>query len=170
MDSLSFYYHEHELINVDREKYSIGIFNKMGDVDTYTEEEKSKFAFSFYKGIKYPQYPLERLCGTVLDKNKDKHTISLLTPDGVVLVKYHGGNFSHYDKQISVLNEEDGSKTIVEKSWFSRGTKLLITGYRKGDQFKPKVYRGNIFQHTTCLIEDIREDGVLELKTERTRI
>ena len=170
MDSLSFYYHEHELINVDREKYSIGIFNKMRDVDTYTEEEKSKFAFSFYKGIKYPQYPLERLCGTVLDKNKDKHTISLLTPDGVVLVKYYGGNFSHYDKQISVLNEEDGSKTIVEKSWFSRGTKLLITGYRKGDQFKPKVYRGNIFQHTTCLIEDIRVDGVLELKTERTRI
>ena len=105
----------------------------------------------------------------MLDKNKDKHTISLLTPDGVVLVKYYAGSFSHYDKQVSVLNE-DGSKTIIEKSWFSRGTKLLITGYRKGDQFKPKVYRGNIFQHTTCLIEDIRNDGVLEIKTERTRI
>lgn len=169
MDSLSFYYHEHELQNVDREKYSIEIFKDMRDTDTYTIEEKSKFPFSFYKGIKYPQYPLGRLCGTVLDKNKDKHTVSLLTPDGVVTVKYYGGSFSHYDKQVSIVND-DGSKTVIEKSWFARGTKLLITGYRRGDQFRPKVYRGNIFQHTTCLIENIREDGVIELKTERDRL
>ena len=168
MDSLSFYYHEHELSNVDNEKYEIVPFNEIKDSNDYTPNEIAEFNFSMYKEKKYPQYPLSRIVGTVLDKDKVRHTISLLTPTGVVIVKYYSGNFSHYDKQISI--NVNGKKETVEKSWFTRGNLLSVVGYRKGDQFKPKKYRGSGYAHTTMLIEDVREDRSLELKTDRTRI
>ena len=163
MDSISFYYHDHELKQVDQEKYGIVNFDTLPEIPIETGE------FSMYKGRQYPRFELSRLCGTVLDKNKTKHTVSFLTPDGVVLVKFQSGAFANYDKQISIMND-DGTKTVLEKGWFSRGTKLLITGYRRNDQFKPKIYKQSVFQHTVCKIENLCEDGVLELQLERLRM
>ena len=62
---------------------------------------------------------------------------------------------------------EDGTKTVLEKSWFSRGTKLLITGYRRDEQFIPKKYSDSIFKHSVQLIKDIDEEGILSLQSER---
>jgi len=169
MDSLSFYYHEHELISVDEEKYGIENFLDIPNSNDYTVEEKESFPFSVYKEVKYPKFPLSRLVGTILDKNKDKHSVTLLTVYGVVLLKFYAGQFGHYNKQISMVND-DGTKTTIEKGWFTRGNKILVTGYRRGDQFKPKIYKGDAFQHTVSLIENVREDGSLEMKTDRTRV
>ena len=132
MDSLSFYYHEHELAHVNKAKYLISDFESLPEKPKITE-------YYVYRGKERPRFKLTRICGTVLDKDKNKHFITLLTTDGVVTVKFYKGQFSFYDKQISELNE-DGSKTVLESSWFKRGNKLLITGYRREDQFVPKKY------------------------------
>jgi DNA polymerase III subunit alpha len=161
MDSLSYYYHEHELAKVNKEKYGIVNFFELPEdpkvVDTY-----------MWRGRKMNQYEIVRIAGTVLDKNKNKHTITLLTTDGVVTVKFYAGAFSHYNKQISQNKGE--KKEVLEKSWFTRGNKLLISGFRRENQFIPKVYKNSIYQHTVALINDVDEYGNLSLTLERVRV
>ena len=119
-----------------------------------------------FRGKDMPRFALTRICGTVLDKDKNKHIVTLLTPNGVVQVKFYKGQFNFYDKQISEVDSETGKKTVLEKSWFSRGNKLLVTGYRREDQFIPKKYRDSIYQHSLQLIVDIK-DTELKLQTDR---
>lgn len=159
MDALCFYYSGHELSHINNEKYNIVNF-----FDLPTEPRVANTYMR--KGIERPKYEIVRIAGTVLDKNKHKHTITLLTLDGVVNVKYYDGAFYHYDRQISAKNDE-GKKTVLEKSWFSRGNMLLLCGFRRGNQFKPYRYKDTIYNHTTTLIEEITLDGDLILRTER---
>lgn len=159
MDSLSFYYHEHELAHVNKEEYLISDFNSLPQKPEIGE-------YYIYRGKERPRFKLTRICGTVLDKDKNKHLITLLTPSGVVTVKFYKGQFGFYDKQISKLNE-DRSKTVLETSWFKRGNKLLITGYRREEQFVPKKYVDSAYRHTLQLITDIDEQGNLKLQSER---
>lgn len=159
MDSLSFYYHEHELAHVDKERYLISDFDNL-------PEEPQISEYYQYRGKSRPRFKLTRICGTVLDKDKNKHMISLLTPSGVVTVKFYKGQFSFYDKQISELND-DGTKTVLEKSWFGRGKKLLITGYRREEQFVPKKYADSAYRHTLQLINSIDDNGILKLQSDR---
>jgi DNA polymerase-3 subunit alpha len=161
MDALCFYYSGHELNSINQDKYNIVNFFELSVepriIDTYTR-----------KGVRRPKYEIVRIAGTVLDKNKHKHTISLLTVNGVVNVKYYDGAFYHYDRQISEKNDE-GKKSVLEKSWFSRGNMLLLCGFRRGNQFKPYRYKDTIYNHTTTLIEGITTDGDLILRTERVQ-
>ncbi len=163
MDSLSFYYHEHELANVNKEKYYIKDFNELS-------EEPEIDRYGQYRGREYPIFKLDRIAGTVLDKDKNKHMVTLLTINGeVVTLKFYSGQFGFYDKTISEQNA-DGTKTTIEESWFKRGNKLLVAGYRRGEQFKPKKYKDSAFQHAVSLIEEVRDDGVLILKTDRAKV
>lgn len=159
MDSLSFYYHEHELAYVNKEEYLISAFDSL-------PEEPQISEYYVYRGKERPRFKLTRICGTVLDKDKNKHMITLLTPNGVVTIKFYKGQFGFYDKQISEINE-DGTKTVLEKSWFKRGNKLLVTGYRREDQFVPKKYVDSAYRHTLQLITEIDEHGNLKLQSER---
>lgn len=162
MESVGFYYNEHELKHIDKEKYSIvNYFDLPNDppIIGYTE----------WKDFKYPKYEIHRICGTVVGRDKTKHLITLLTPEGSVNVKFDSGSFSHYDKQISYLGN-DGKKVTLENSWFRRGNKLLICGYKLNDRFKPKKYRDSPWTHTVMLIEDIKESGDILIKQERSRV
>jgi DNA polymerase III subunit alpha len=162
MDSLSFYYHEHELANVNKVVYGIANFNQLPESPKVVGHYK-------YKNQDRPKYELVRLVGTVLDKDKNKHTVTLLTTDGVITIKYYDGAFAHYNKQMSKV-KPDGSKEILEKSWFTRGNKLLLCGYRRGSQFRPYRYKDTKdFTHTTYLITNVKEDGLLEMITERKK-
>ncbi len=162
MDALCFYYSGHELEKAKLEDYNIVNFFDLPKepriVDTYTR-----------KGIKRPKFDIVRIAGTVLDKNKHKHTVSILTLNGVVNVKMYDGAFINYDKQVS-RNNEDGTKTVIEKSWFTRGNKIIFAGYRRENQFKPYRYTDTIYPHTVTLIEKILPTGELVLKTERENI
>lgn len=89
-----------------------------------------------------------------------------MTPDGVVVVRFYKGQFGFYDREISSL-DENGKKTKLEKSWFKRGTKLLVTGHRNGEQFIPRKYNDSIYRHTVQLIKDISDDGILTLQSDR---
>ena len=163
MDSLSFYYHEHELAKINKQKYLIANFNDLPEIPVIQ-------SYGMYKKREYPIYELTRIAGTVLDKNKNKHTVTLLTVSGdVVLLKFYSGQFGYYDKTVSQIND-DGSKSVIENGWLKRGNLLMVTGYRNGGTFKPKKYKNSVYQHTLTLIEDVRDDGVLIMKTDRTRI
>ena len=45
-----------------------------------------------------------------------------------------------FNRQLSEI-QEDGSKKVVEKTWFSRGSKVMVTGYRREDSFVGKTYK-----------------------------
>lgn len=162
MDSMCFYYGPHELANVDREEYDIVNFNDM-------PEEPVIADIYYYRNQEKPRFVLNRICGTVLDKDKSKHTVTLLTPDGVCDVKFYVGNFSYWDKQISQVYP-DGTKKTLEKSWFTRGNKIMVTGFRRGEQWVSKKYKDSAYTHAVQLIENIDENGKLTLKTERTEV
>lgn len=156
MDSISFYYHEHELANVDEEEYDICDFTELPE-----DPEVDKIIFM--NGREIPLFKLHRIAGTVLDKNKTKNSITLLTNYGVVNVKIYQAQFAKYDKQIS-QKLPDGRKKIIERSWFSRGNKLLITGIRRGDQFIPKRYKNSNYQNVIELIKEVDGNQMVLVK------
>ena len=113
------------------------------------------------KGRNIPIYKIQRIAGTVLDKDKIRKTVTLLTTTGVVTVKIYGTGFAFYDKQISEIGA-DGKKHVVEKSMFTRGNKLIVTGIRKEDSFILKKYKRTPY-HLIERIVEINNDGTLIL-------
>ena len=155
MESLGFYYHDHELINVSHPEFKFVDFFKEPEIaipDHYIK----------YKDREIPVFNLVSICGTVLDKNSYKHTITLLTPTGVVSVKCVAEQYSQYDKQISRVNKETGKKEVVEKSWFKRGTRLLVNGWRSGDQFMARS-RQSEEKYAFYKVLDINDLGQLDI-------
>lgn len=158
MEALCFYYHEHELINVDRGRYGISNYFELPE-DPVVE-------YYFKRGGKdIPIFELTKIVGTVVGKNDTKSSISLLTIEGIVTVKFTKEYYAMFNRQISEV-QEDGTKKIVEKGWFGRGTKLMITGFRRADMFVAKTYAATA-THQIYLIEDIDEKGSLVLRHER---
>lgn len=132
MSSLCFYYHEHELINVDTTKYGIIDFNKL-------PSEPIVDYFFKRNGKQIPVYQLFKIAGTVIGKNDTRHFVTLLTTTGVVNVKFSRDHYAMFNRQISEV-DDNGVKKVKEKGWFTRGTKLLVTGYRRDDTFVCKKY------------------------------
>jgi len=137
IESMSFYYHEHELEKVDPIAYNIVDFNSLPTEPVIERTIPTK------DGKFIQLFELNCICGTVLDKNKLKNSVTLLTPTGVVTVKIWKNQFAKYDKQISEI-QLDGKKKVREKSWFSRGNLLYLQGIRRGDAFIPKAYKNSL--------------------------
>ena len=154
MDSVSYYSHEHELAKVDEIEYGLKDFFKL-------PEEPEVERVILIKGKKVPLFRIERIMGTVLDKDKSKKLVTLLTKNGVVTVKIFGQVFSHYDKQLSERGA-DGKKHVTEKSWFSRGNKIIVTGIRREDSFIAKKYARTPY-HLVELITEISPDGKIKV-------
>ena len=158
MDSLSFYSGPHELINLS------SIYNVC---NYFNLNENPTIDKIFYKGDKsIVLYKLNVIAGTVIDKNKAKHIVTLLTTNGVVNVKFYKTQFAKYDKQIAERGA-DGKKKIIEKSWFTRGNKLMIVGIRRDDFFIPKIYSNSMYDSSIMLIDSVSEDGIITSKSIR---
>lgn len=155
MDTLGFYYHDHELLNVHHPEFQFQDFYGLSSVPVPKEYRE-------YKGRKLPIFELVSICGTVLDKNSYKHTITLLTPTGVVNVKCVGEQYSKYDKQLSQPNPETGKKEVIERSWFKRGTKLIVNGWRNADQFMARS-RQSDNKYAFYKIIDTDDTGLLNI-------
>ena len=139
MQSVGFYSHEHEL----QKYYNDGYFNSypLTSFSMLPEDPVvDKMVFNKKSGQNIPLFKLSFIAGTVIGKNKNKHIVALLTDSGVVNVKIWDTQFTKYDKQISI-KLDTGKKKIIERSWFSRGNKLLLCGIRRGDNFIPKIYK-----------------------------
>ena len=158
MEALCFYYHDNELKDINFGRYGISNFFNLPE-DPVVDR-------SFQKGGKTINlFKLTKICGTCIAKDKAKATVTLLTCDGVVSVKFRKEYFSMFDKQISEKNP-DGTKTVKEKSWFNRGSMILVQGMRSGDQFMAKKYVSS-GGHQLYRIDAIDKDGMLVLRNER---
>ena len=158
MEVLCFYYHEHELKNINNDKYGFVDFNALPE-DPVIEK-------TFQKGGKDIHiFHLNRICGTCIAKNKTKSTVTILTTTGVVNVKFRKEYFAMFDKQISERGA-DGAKHVVEKSWFNRGNMIVVTGIRSGDDFVSKKY-ASTGGHQLYRIEEVLPNGDLVLKDSR---
>lgn len=158
MDAVSFYSHEHELAHINASEYNITDFDKIPETPVVER-------IIPIKGRQIPIFKLWRIAGTVIDRDKSKKTVTLLTTSGVVTVKIFGPIFTHYDKQISQRGV-DGKKHVVEASWFKRGTKIIITGLKQSDGFLAKKYTKTPYSLVEK-ITSISEDGLLEIQKER---
>lgn len=157
METLSFYYHEHELSNVNCDTYDIVEFSKL-------PEEPEVVGMFKFQGREMPKFNIVNIAGTVIAKNAPKKTITILATDGsVVNIKYHG-NYSYYDKT------SKSNSSVVEASWFKKGNMLIFSGYRRGGQFISKKYRDSNTSTSTKLIEHVGENGILQYKLERNYI
>ena len=158
MEALCFYYHEHELAHVDTARYGFSNFSEIPEnpivEKTFTRGNKEINMFKLFK-----------ICGTCIAKNKTKSTVSILTTDGVVNVKFRKEYFALFDKQISERGS-DGVKHVVEKSWFNRGSMIVVMGIRSGDDFISKKYASS-GGHQLYKIDAINEDGSLTLRDAR---
>ena len=159
MEVLCFYYHDHELSNVNKEKYGFVNFFELPE-DPIVEK-----TFPTKNGGQGKLFKLFKICGTCIAKNKVKSTVTLLTTDGVVEVKFRKEYFSLFDKQISE-RDCDGVKHVVEKSWFNRGSMIIVQGYRSGDNFIPKKY-ATTGGHQLYKIEEVKSNGDLILRDSR---
>ena len=159
MDSVSFYAHEHELESA--QPYYDDFFS-------LSEEPQIEYSFTSNSGNEIKIYVLNRIIGTVIDKDKNKNTVTLLTPTGVVNVKIYKNQYAGFDKQLSQKGA-DGKKHVIEKSWFSRGSLLMVQGIRRGSDFIPKK-RKDSFYPVISKITNVHDDGTLEFQTERAVI
>lgn len=160
MDSLSFYYHDHELAGLQTEAYDIVDYTQLknNEIDRVFPDTK--------KGGDIVLYKIYRIAGTVIDKDKNKSTVVLLTPTGVVNVKIWKNQFAKWDKQI-FEKDADGAKHVIEKSWFTRGNKLIITGIRRDDTFVPKKYKNTQYPLFEKILSLDSRGFVTESTTER---
>ena len=161
MDSVSCYFGHHELEKVDMEYYGF---------DNYVDLPESPDVENVLtiKGKQIPIFHLSRLIGTVLDRDKNKKIVTLLTTSGVVTVKIYGDAFTYYDKQISERGA-DGKKHVQEKSWFARGSKIIVTGIKRDDGFLCKKYSRTPF-HLVELVTNIDDNGFIETRGERLEV
>lgn len=163
MDSLGFYYHDHELQNLKNDVYGITDIN---DIKSEPEVERS---FTTKDGSEIKMFKIFRIAGTVIDKDKNRSTVTLLTPSGVIAIKVWKNQFAAWDKQISERGV-DGVKHVIEKSWFQRGTKLIITGIRREDNFIPKKYKNTEYPLFEKIINMDDRGFILESAVERVEV
>lgn len=165
MESLSYYPDRHELWNLNEPKYGVVDYNSLSE----TPQVYQYITRRIRGEIKHtPKFQIVRLAGTVLDSDNNKHLVTLLTNHGVVTCKYNKGQYSYYNKRISeqVLDK----KKVLEESWFKRGTKIIVCGYRRDDQFVVTKYAETVYTHTTNRIEEVYSDGTILAQTDRKKV
>lgn len=160
MDSMSCYIHEHELEKIDHEKQGWANFFALD------EEPEIDYSFKTKSGKIIHVYKIERIAGTVLDRDTNKRLVTLLTTEGVVVIRFFGGLFEQYDKQISE-HLPNGRRKIIEKSIFTRGNKIIICGLKRGQMFIAKKYKQTPY-HTVEEIIGVDEQGKPIIKKGRT--
>ena len=147
METMGFYHGEHELARVNRGKYGIGKF-----LDLPERDEGQK--------------PIA-LVGTVIDRNNSRHTITLLTPEGVVDVKAYGSLYSQYNSRISNVDPTTKKKTVIDESWFTRGTLLIVYGVRKENMFHLRREYSGKFPKIIGRINEVHSDGTIDVQYSR---
>ena len=157
MEALCFYYHEHELAHINTIKYGIDDFFEL----PVEPEVETMFKRN---GKDIPIFKTYKIIGTVISKNDNKNSITILTTSGVVPVKFTKEYFAMFNRQLSEVGE-DGTKHVVEKGWFTRGTKVMVTGFRRDDTFVAKTYT-RTQTHQLYKIEEVN-NGDMKLTHER---
>lgn len=150
METLSYYYHDHELKGINTTLYNIK------DFDSLPEDG---------------QQDICALAGTVINVDNNKKAISLLTNYGkAVDVKFFGTTYTTFNQKISVVDENTKKKTVIDDTWFKRGNKLIVYGQRKENGFSCRSMRTERgYSRSVGLIENANFDGSLEIRYTRNK-
>lgn len=156
LETCSYYAYDHELQCVPKEEYNVQAFDEL--------PKDPIFITKSYRNREWKQYNLSRIMGAVIDRNDSHHTITLLDVNcNVVQVKFNSFDYAFYKQQIS----EDGK--VVDKSWFTRGNLLIVTGIRMGENdFRIKLYKSSVFQNKVEKINSLDpKTGLLYIQSKR---
>lgn len=155
MDSLGFYYHDHELSKIESAIYNIIEFNQLS--------EEPEIERVFKRGsMEIPIFKTHRIAGTSIAKDDMKSVVTILTANsGIVDVKFSRDYYAEYNRRISEP-QPDGTKKIMENGWFQKGTLIVVNGIRRGDMFMAKKYKNTPY-HQLYKITSIGKDGMLEM-------
>lgn len=103
-----------------------------------------------YNGREWRKYYIYSLPITVTGKNDIRKTIQGLTQDNkIVNIKLQDGQYAYYK-----------SKKGEDSSWFNRGELLIVHGYRRGEDFKLKIYKNGPYEHTIYRIKSLSDKNV----------
>lgn len=142
METIMFYSDKHEV------EY-IPFLNDLKIVDFHNmKQEEVRSTYTTKNGVTRNIFNTENIIGTVVDKNKTKSLIYLLTQYGVVTVRIPKYKFGIFNAK-AVDIKEDGTKEVIDDSWFNRGTLLLCSGYKRGEEFilyKPNKNAKELFK------------------------
>ena len=163
MQSLHYYYHEHELKRVNTKKYNIKSFESLPDAPVIVGTKTNK------DGREYQIYDTCCICGTVTNADNNKHIVTIITNYGeVVDIKFPATQYIYYNKVVSVI-DENGKKTVLDPSWFNRNEKILVSGFRRELSFVPKANYEKGQRYAVQLITDMDASGNLSLISERVK-
>lgn len=124
MESMGFYTSGHELAGVNQRSIVCVEFSTLPEDPVPTVVKN-----------RYSVYDTCRIMGTVVAKDDTHTTFTLLTVgSGSVDVKLPRELYASYNKRVKVGE-------TVEDGWFSRGTHLVVNGYRQGNIFRAKRYK-----------------------------
>lgn len=158
MDALGYYYHKHELSNVDKSIYNIVSYNSLPTIPPTD--------YVFKRGDKEIKIPKTyRIMGTVVGRNNTKGQVDILTTDsGVVTVKFALDYFAKYNRRVS--ENVNGENKVMEQGWFQKGALIVVNGYRNGDMFRAKKYN-KTNSHQLYKITKVNKDGTIEMTNSR---
>ncbi len=150
MDTMSYYYSGHELVNMNNAMYNVQNFNDMPEYPEKTD-------------------PICGIAGTITNADNNKHIVSVLTNYGVVDVKFFAGSYATFNQKISEIDPATKKKTVIDDSWFKRGNKIIVYGQRRENMFTAKNYRVDGYNRSVGLIEEIHSDGTLGVRYTRIK-
>lgn len=161
LETCSFYAHEHELANIDVDKYNITPFDDL--------PQDPLFITKRFGNREWKQYELAQIAGVVLDRNDPRHTLTILDMGNhVVQVKFTSASDYAFYKQQLAEPQPDGKSKVVDISWFKRGQPLILTGVRIGENdFRIKAYKSSIYQHKVQKILSVWPNGELKIQSYR---
>ena len=156
MDSLGFYYHDHPLKNLDKMSYNVIPYNQQPDTPSVERTFKRN-------GIDIPLFKTCRIVGAVVAKEDNKSCISILTPEsGVVTVKMSRDYYARLNRQMSQV-QPDGTKKVMEKGWFTRGTLVMVNGFKRSGMFFTKSYRHTKSHQCYRILTEVKKDGKIDM-------
>ena len=157
MSTMCFYHEKHELAGVNHQLYNARNFDELPEnADTFGKSSPDA----------------AKICsviGTVINADNNRHIVSLLTVYGVVDVKFYSKMYTTFNQQYSKIDSETKKKTVTDPSWFKRGTKILVYGYRRENSFVAKSDYSSGYARSVCLIEGVLPDGSLQLRYKRNK-
>ena len=156
MDSLGFYYHDHPLKNLDKISYNVIPYSQQPDNPPVERTFKRN-------GIDIPLFKTCRIVGAVVAKEDNKSCISILTPEsGVITVKMSRDYYARLNRQMSQV-QPDGTKKVMEKGWFNRGTLVMVNGFKRSGMFFTKSYRHTKSHQCYRILTEVKKDGKIDM-------
>lgn len=165
METVNFYHDPHPLGGVDRTFYGISVFDALPDNPVALNVKPGQ-------GFWGASYPTVTLVGTVSGNNTNKHTVTLITPDGAVTVKFFKKAYVTYSTVYTKKKKSPKDPRIVyDDSWLKRGTKIMVNGFRKENMFYARGTRfgKDLQRNPVLLIEGIGMGGRLQLRESRNK-